>query len=200
VTDGIRTRDVQDHNLALCQLSYGHRVGQYYNGRNGGSQWHVKLRVLDGCSASISAKRNCHFGMRCHDTALAGPCRLPRMTSLCWRVRPKRWTCSHTQKPRNTAAVRDSSMRGDGSACWNSVSRLSSGSWTGWDATPPCGESRASICQNLKPLTAGRNSRIRPTGPRVRGSIDEVCTYPTVFCPSGHQRSNSQCAQSGLRA
>jgi hypothetical protein len=26
VTDGTRTRDVQDHNLALCQLSYGHRV------------------------------------------------------------------------------------------------------------------------------------------------------------------------------
>ena len=25
VTDGIRTRDVQDHNLALYQLSYGHR-------------------------------------------------------------------------------------------------------------------------------------------------------------------------------
>jgi hypothetical protein len=24
VTDGTRTRDVQDHNLALCQLSYGH--------------------------------------------------------------------------------------------------------------------------------------------------------------------------------
>ena len=26
VTDGTRTRDVQDHNLALCQLSYGHRL------------------------------------------------------------------------------------------------------------------------------------------------------------------------------
>jgi hypothetical protein len=26
VTDGTRTRDVQDHNLALYQLSYGHRV------------------------------------------------------------------------------------------------------------------------------------------------------------------------------
>ena len=25
VTDGTRTRDVQDHNLALCQLSYGHQ-------------------------------------------------------------------------------------------------------------------------------------------------------------------------------
>ena len=25
VTDGTRTRDVQDHNLALYQLSYGHR-------------------------------------------------------------------------------------------------------------------------------------------------------------------------------
>ena len=25
VTDGARTRDVQDHNLALYQLSYGHR-------------------------------------------------------------------------------------------------------------------------------------------------------------------------------
>ena len=24
VTDGTRTRDVQDHNLALCQLSYSH--------------------------------------------------------------------------------------------------------------------------------------------------------------------------------
>jgi hypothetical protein len=24
VTDGTRTRDVQDHNLALYQLSYGH--------------------------------------------------------------------------------------------------------------------------------------------------------------------------------
>src|SRR5688572_13770454 len=26
VTDGTRTRDVQDHNLALYQLSYGHHV------------------------------------------------------------------------------------------------------------------------------------------------------------------------------
>ena len=25
MTDGTRTRDVQDHNLALYQLSYGHR-------------------------------------------------------------------------------------------------------------------------------------------------------------------------------
>jgi len=25
VTDGARTRDIKDHNLALCQLSYGHR-------------------------------------------------------------------------------------------------------------------------------------------------------------------------------
>jgi hypothetical protein len=25
VSDGIRTRDIQDHNLALCQLSYAHR-------------------------------------------------------------------------------------------------------------------------------------------------------------------------------
>ena len=24
VSDGIRTRDIQDHNLALCQLSYAH--------------------------------------------------------------------------------------------------------------------------------------------------------------------------------
>src|SRR5947209_5845275 len=28
VTDGTRTRDVQDHNLALYQLSYGHRLNQ----------------------------------------------------------------------------------------------------------------------------------------------------------------------------
>jgi hypothetical protein len=26
VTDGIRTRDIEDHNLALYQLSYSHRV------------------------------------------------------------------------------------------------------------------------------------------------------------------------------
>lgn len=26
VTDGTRTRDVQDHNLALYQLSYGHQL------------------------------------------------------------------------------------------------------------------------------------------------------------------------------
>ena len=26
MTDGTRTRDVQDHNLALYQLSYGHRL------------------------------------------------------------------------------------------------------------------------------------------------------------------------------
>ncbi len=25
VTDGIRTRDIQGHNLTLCQLSYGHQ-------------------------------------------------------------------------------------------------------------------------------------------------------------------------------
>ena len=34
MTDGIRTRDVQDHNLALYQLSYGHRfVGYNYHNR-----------------------------------------------------------------------------------------------------------------------------------------------------------------------
>lgn len=27
VTDGNRTRDIQDHNLTLCQLSYGHHGG-----------------------------------------------------------------------------------------------------------------------------------------------------------------------------
>ena len=26
MTDGTRTRDVQDHNLALYQLSYGHQI------------------------------------------------------------------------------------------------------------------------------------------------------------------------------
>ena len=26
MTDGARTRDPKDHNLVLCQLSYGHRV------------------------------------------------------------------------------------------------------------------------------------------------------------------------------
>ena len=30
VTDGTRTRDVQDHNLALYQLSYGHRVNIFF--------------------------------------------------------------------------------------------------------------------------------------------------------------------------
>jgi hypothetical protein len=25
VSDGIRTRDIQDHNLVLCRLSYTHR-------------------------------------------------------------------------------------------------------------------------------------------------------------------------------
>jgi hypothetical protein len=30
VTDGTRTRDVQDHNLALYQLSYGHRRGEIF--------------------------------------------------------------------------------------------------------------------------------------------------------------------------
>ena len=28
VTNGARTRDIQDHNLALYQLSYGHRNGR----------------------------------------------------------------------------------------------------------------------------------------------------------------------------
>ena len=28
VTDGTRTRDIQDHNLALYQLNYGHHVGR----------------------------------------------------------------------------------------------------------------------------------------------------------------------------
>ena len=28
VTDGARTRDPKDHNLVLCQLSYGHRVAK----------------------------------------------------------------------------------------------------------------------------------------------------------------------------
>ena len=27
VTDGARTRDPKDHNLVLCQLSYGHHLG-----------------------------------------------------------------------------------------------------------------------------------------------------------------------------
>ena len=31
VTDGARTRDVQDHNLALYQLSYGHRVSNGFH-------------------------------------------------------------------------------------------------------------------------------------------------------------------------
>jgi hypothetical protein len=26
VTDGARTRDPKDHNLVLCQLSYGHHI------------------------------------------------------------------------------------------------------------------------------------------------------------------------------
>ena len=35
VTDGTRTRDVQDHNLALCQLSYGHRQARVPAARRG---------------------------------------------------------------------------------------------------------------------------------------------------------------------
>jgi hypothetical protein len=35
VTDGTRTRDVQDHNLALCQLSYGHRAARVSAARRG---------------------------------------------------------------------------------------------------------------------------------------------------------------------
>src|ERR1700712_2516346 len=30
VTDGARPRDIQDHNLALYQLSYGHHVGRHH--------------------------------------------------------------------------------------------------------------------------------------------------------------------------
>jgi hypothetical protein len=30
VSDGIRTRDPQDHNLVLCQLSYNHRHCRFY--------------------------------------------------------------------------------------------------------------------------------------------------------------------------
>ena len=32
VTDGARTRDLQSHNLALCQLSYGHHAPSSQNG------------------------------------------------------------------------------------------------------------------------------------------------------------------------
>ena len=28
VTDGARTRDPKDHNLVLCQLSYGHQIAK----------------------------------------------------------------------------------------------------------------------------------------------------------------------------
>ena len=37
VTEGTRTPDIQDHNLALYQLSYGHHaVGQFGTGSDGG--------------------------------------------------------------------------------------------------------------------------------------------------------------------
>ena len=32
VTDGARTRDIQIHNLTLCQLSYGHHTPVRWNG------------------------------------------------------------------------------------------------------------------------------------------------------------------------
>ena len=39
VTDGTRTRDVQDHNLALYQLSYGYRLISAFYRIAAGSQY-----------------------------------------------------------------------------------------------------------------------------------------------------------------
>jgi hypothetical protein len=40
VSEGIRTPDIQDHNLALCQLSYAHHG---YPGRGGGLTARVRV-------------------------------------------------------------------------------------------------------------------------------------------------------------
>ena len=39
MTDGTRTRDVQDHNLALYQLSYGHRMRRREANAREGSEY-----------------------------------------------------------------------------------------------------------------------------------------------------------------
>jgi hypothetical protein len=41
VSDGIRTHDIQDHNLALCQLSYAHHGRA---GARGGCVQHTGIR------------------------------------------------------------------------------------------------------------------------------------------------------------
>ena len=53
MTDGARTRDIEDHNLALYQLSYGHQLktdlpaigqgGGFYAGFPEKCQWAVLL-------------------------------------------------------------------------------------------------------------------------------------------------------------
>ena len=43
--DGARTRDIQDHNLALYQLSYDRRTGRFWGSTGRGST----VRGVDGC-------------------------------------------------------------------------------------------------------------------------------------------------------
>lgn len=60
VTNGARTRDIQNHNLALYQLSYSHRDASQSNRRNGplqgvdtsGATWFAshRLRIAEGLS------------------------------------------------------------------------------------------------------------------------------------------------------
>src|SRR4051794_1176296 len=50
VTNGTRTRDVQDHNLALYQLSYGHRLSRYSLSQPGPVKSTAPRRTLTGCA------------------------------------------------------------------------------------------------------------------------------------------------------
>jgi hypothetical protein len=59
VIDGTRTRDIQDHNLALCQLSYDHhRYNPYVLPRSGRVSIHTAaVRISFNCRLPVHIGR-----------------------------------------------------------------------------------------------------------------------------------------------
>ena len=93
VTDGTRTRDVQDHNLALYQLSYGHR----------------ELEQLIFAPSDEVSTRRCWRASGCE--ADAGGCNVCRSYRICgalWQAWPLgRFASSRAPAPLWTACSRE---------------------------------------------------------------------------------------------
>ncbi len=53
MSDGARTRDLQDHNLALCQLSYAHHVTRSTRNRLRDYNLAVARKDCERCVASF---------------------------------------------------------------------------------------------------------------------------------------------------